>query len=208
MPQPLLKHTFSVLRRSALATTCAFGLVLSAHAQQAPTIIKLAPEDKERGLNGVQKNFYFTTGAAGTTEADYKSAGFFGQRLRPYLAGNQEALQNLNSYRRQKWLFMAERLTFVGAVGVYGQQVLAQEKKEEYFNNTQQVAIGVAAFSLLSNIFISRNTNSHFQRAVEAHNAGMPAARTGILYQLRPSTMGLAASRSGQPMLALRWNLR
>lgn len=207
MPQPLLKHTSSILRRSVLAATCTFGLVLSAHAQQASTIIQLAPEDKERGLNGVQKNFYFTTGA-GTTEAEYKSAGFFGQHLRPYLAGNQEALDNLNSYRRQKWLFIAERLTFVGAVGVYGQQVLALDEKQQYFNTTQQAAIGVAAFSLLSNIFISRNTNSHFQRAVEAHNAGMPAARTGALYQLRPSAVGLAASRTGQPMLALRWNLR
>lgn len=207
MPHLLLNHTPSVLRRSVLAAACALGLSVSAQAQQIPAVIKLAPEDKERGLNGVQKNFYFTTGA-GTTEDEYQSAGFFGQRLRPYLAGNQEALDNLNSYRRQKWLFVAERLTFVGAVGVYGQQVLAQEKKEEYFNTTQQAAIGVAAFSLLSNIFISRNTNSHFQRAVEAHNAGMPAARTGVLYQLRPSSVGLAASRTGQPMLALRWNLR
>lgn len=207
MPHLLLNHTSSVLRRSVLAAACVFGLSVSARAQQAPTSIRLAPEDKERGLNGVQKNFYFTTGT-GTTEAEYKNAGFFGQRLRPYLAGNQEALDNLNNYRRQKWLFIAERLTFVGAVGVYGQQVLAQEKKEEYFNTTQQAAIGVAALSLLSNIFISRNTNSHFQRAVEAHNAGMPAARTGALYQLRPSAVGVAASRTGQPMLALRWNLR
>ena len=116
---------------------------------------------KSGGLNGVQKNFYFTTGA-GTTESEYKSAGFFGQRLRPYLAGNQEALDNLNRYRRQKWLFVAERLTFVGAVGVYGQQVFAQDTKEEYFNTTQQAAIGVAAFSLLSNIFISRTPTRTF----------------------------------------------
>ncbi|RSK46084.1 hypothetical protein [Hymenobacter perfusus] len=207
MPQLLLNHTSSILRRSVAVAGCVLGLSLSAQAQQATTVIRLAPEDKERGLNGVQKNFYFTTGA-GTTEGEYQSAGFFGQRLRPYLAGNQEALDNLNSYRRQKWLFVAERLTFIGAVGVYGQQVLALNEKEQYFNNTQQVAIGVAAVSLLSNIFISRNTNSHFQRAVEAHNAGMPAARTGALYQLRPSAVGVAASRTGQPMLALRWNLR
>ncbi|RSK51157.1 hypothetical protein [Hymenobacter rigui] len=207
MPQPHLNRISGVLRRSAFVVLCAVGFSVSAQAQQASTVIRLAPEDKDRGLNGVQKNFYFATGL-GDAGSDYQSAGFFGQRLRPYLAGNQEALDNLNRYRRQKWLFLAERLTFVGAVGVYGQQVLAKDEKQQYFNTQQQAAIGVAAFSLLSNIFISRNTNSHFQRAVEAHNAGVPAARTGVLYQLRPSAVGLAASRSGQPLLALSWNLR
>ncbi|RIY14241.1 hypothetical protein D0T11_00715 [Hymenobacter rubripertinctus] len=155
----------------------------------------------------MQKNFYFTT-ETGIATPDYRNAGFFGQHLRPYLAGNQEALGNLNRYRQQKWLFVAERLTFVGAVGLYSQQVLALDEKQQYFNNTQKAAVGLAAFSLLSNVFISRNTNSHFQRAVEANNAGLPAARTGVLYQLRPSTVGLAASATGQPLLALSWNLR
>ncbi|GAB3233792.1 hypothetical protein GCM10027346_22170 [Hymenobacter seoulensis] len=179
---------------------------MTSKAQLAPTVIRLSPEDKERGLNGVQKNFFFTTGYS-TTDADYRSAGFFGQRLRPYLAGNQEALDNLNRYRRQKWLFLAERLTFVSAVGLYSQQVLSLDEKQQYFNNTQQVAAGVALASLLSNIFISRNTNSHFQRAVESYNAGAPAARHGAL-QLRPTSVGLAASRTGKPMLALSWSLR
>lgn len=207
MPNNQLSRVSGGLRRFALLTACTLGVSLAAQAQQITTALRLAPEDVNRGLNGPQKNFFFTTGT-GTASDEYQSAGFFGQRLRPYLAGNPEALDNLNSYRRQKWLYLAERLTFVGAVGLYGQQVFAHPEKEEYFNNTQQVAVGLAAFSLLSNVFISRHTNSHFQRAIEAHNVGLPAARTSILYQLRPSTVGLAASRSGQPLLALSWNLR
>ncbi|OWP64887.1 hypothetical protein CDA63_00575 [Hymenobacter amundsenii] len=178
---------------------------LGAQAQQSAPI-QLSPEDQGRGLNGVQKNFFFAQGSA-KTDKDYQNAGFFGQQLRPYLAGNEEALDALNSYRRQKWLFVAERLTFVGAVGVYGQQVLAKSNDYQYFNGTQKVAIGVAAVSLLSNIFIVRNTNSHFQRAVEAHNAGMPAARVGLLQRLQPGTVGLATSATGRPLLALSWNL-
>lgn len=206
MTKPSSSAFARVLRRSVLVAACLTGLSLGAQAQQS-TIIRLAPEDQERGLNGVQKNFFFTT-ETGDSNPEYQNAGFFGQRLRPYLAGNQEALDNLNAYRRQKWLFVAERLTFVGAAGVYSQQVLALNDRQQYFNNTQKTAIGVAAFSLLSNVFISRNTNSHFQRAVEANNAGLPAARTGVLYQLRPSTVGLAASATGRPLLALSWNLR
>ena len=206
MTQPSSSSFVRVFRRSVLAVTCFTGLSLAAQAQQS-TIIRLAPEDQERGLNGVQKNFFFAT-ETGTNAPEYRNAGFFGQHLRPYLAGNQEALDNLNAYRRQKWLFVAERLTFVGAIGLYSQQVLALDEKQQYFNNTQKAAIGVAAFSLLSNVFISRNTNSHFQRAVEANNAGLPAARTGVLHQLRPSTVGLAASATGRPLLALSWNLR
>lgn len=207
MPQHQLNRISSTLRSSALVALCSLGLSVAAHAQQAAPVIRLSPEDQQRGLNGVQKNFYFTTSEAGNSE-DYKNAGFFGQRLRPYLTGNQEALENLNRYRRQKWLFVAERLTFVGAVGMYGQQVYAHTEKEEYFNNTQQIAVGIAAFSLLSNVLISRNTNSHFKRAVDAYNAGAPAARVGVLQQLRPSTVGLAASNTGKPLLALSWNLR
>lgn len=175
---------------------------------QAGSFIQLSPEDKERGLNGVQKNFYFTT-TASPTDADYVNAGYFGQRLRPYLAGNQEALDDLNRYRRQKWIFLAERFTFVGAIATYGAQVLTGDSdKLQYFSDPQKVTLGVAAISLLSNVFITRRTNQHFQRAVEAHNAGLPEARqTGFLQRLAPSGIGVAAP-TGQLQLALRWQLR
>jgi hypothetical protein len=199
--------TFSPLRRILLLLPLVLVTFFAQAQQSRNTIIRLSPEDQERGLNGVQKNFFFTTGL-GTTDAEYKSAGFFGQRLRPYLAGNQEALDGLNRYRRQKWLFLTERLTFVGAVGLYSQQVLAKTEVQQYHNDVQKVAVGIAAASLLSNIFITRHTNEHLQRAVEAHNAGLPAARMGMLQQLRPSALGLSASQTGQPLLALRWNLR
>lgn len=182
-----------------------FLLVFSAaRAQQALTILRISPEDQGRGLNGPQKNFYFAT--QGST--DYKNAGFFGQRLRPYLEGNEQALTHLNSYRQQKWLFLAERLTFVSAIGVYGQQVLAGEGKRRYFNNPQKAALGVAAASLLANVFINRNTNSHFQQAIEAHNASWPSARGEAFQRLAPTGVGLTAAATGHPLLSLRWSLR
>ncbi len=178
------------------------------YAQQGFTTIKLSPEDENRGLNGIQKNFYFTTKDS-PSDDDYQNAGYFGQRLRPYLAGNNEALENLNLYRRQKWLFLAERAVFMGSVATYGAQVLRGDGDQRYFDNRQKVVIGVAAASLLSNIFITRHTNQHFERAVNAYNAGQPAAhRTGSLIQrLTPSAIGVAAP-TGQPQLALRWQIR
>ncbi|SMB96145.1 hypothetical protein SAMN00120144_0548 [Hymenobacter roseosalivarius DSM 11622] len=191
------------LRSFALLLCCL--LTFSAtRAQRGPSILRLSLGDQGRGLNGVQKNFYFAP--QGTN--DYQNAGFFGQRLRPYLADNPQALDHLNSYRQQKWLFLAERLTFVSALGFYGQQVLAGEGEQRYFSNPQKVAIGVAAASLLANVFISRNTNTHFQRAVEANNAGWPAARGGVFQRLSPAAVGFTAAPTGQPLLALRWNLR
>ncbi|WP_019946205.1 hypothetical protein [Hymenobacter aerophilus] len=196
---------FRWLRRFAALFICLLSWAGTAQAQQAGRI-SLSLEDQKRGLNGVQKNFYFSL-SQNPTEADYQSAGFFGQRLRSYLAGEPEALAALNRYRRQKLLFLTERVVFVGAVGLYGQQVLSAPDRQQYFNSTQKVAIGVAAVSLLSNIFISRNTNTHFQRAVEAHNAGRTAGASGLLRQLQPSGVGLGASATGRPLLALRWQL-
>ncbi len=187
------------------------GLLFSSplYAQQSPPTIQLSPEDQNRGLNGVQKNFYFTTKES-PTDDDYQNAGYFGQRLRPYLVGNAEALDNLNNYRRQKWLFLAERAAFMSSVAIYGAQVLNGDGDQQYFNDVQKVTIGVAAVSLLSNIFITRHTNEHFERAVNAHNAGFPAARgTGsLLRRLAPSGVGLAAAPTGHPQLAFRWQLR
>ncbi|MCB2376224.1 hypothetical protein LGH70_01430 [Hymenobacter sp. BT635] len=199
----------SLLRRSALALC--FSLPATAvFAQQAPAstapVIRLSPEDQARGLNGAQRNFFFTTGES-TREEDYINAGFFGQRLRPYLAGNPEALANLNAYRAQKWLYLGERLTFVGAVAFYSQQVLSSDSEHQYFKDTQKAAIGVATLSLLSNIFITRHTNERFQRAVSTHNAGLSSAHN-MLQRLTPTGVGLAASATGQPLLALRWNVR
>ncbi|OUJ75163.1 hypothetical protein [Hymenobacter crusticola] len=165
-------------------------------------LITLSSEDKVRGLNGPQANFYFALDDSN----DYQNAGFFGQRLRPYLAGNTEALNYLNDYRRQKTLLIGERLVFVGAVAAYGQQVLAGDQ-QVYFNTKQQVIIGVAAASLLANVFISRNTNRYFQRAVEEYNSGLPTSYHNMLRRLAPTAVGLTAP-TGQPQLAIRWSLR
>ncbi|RTQ53249.1 hypothetical protein EJV47_00470 [Hymenobacter gummosus] len=163
--------------------------------------IRLAPEDQDRGLNGVQKNFWFRTDESG----EYKNAGFFGQRLRPYLT-DQEAISNLDAYRRQRWLHLSERLVFVGAAGVYAQQVLATDKPQ-YFSNVQKAAIGVAVVSLLSNTFITRHTNQHFMRAVEAQNATLPAARRMGLDRVKPDLLGVTAP-TGRPQLLVGWTLR
>ena len=172
-------------------------------AQHTPSFIQLLPEDAERGLNGPQHNFDFL--APGTSGNNYKSAGFFGQNLRPYMAGNPEALAHLNDYRRQKTLFLIDRLVAVGTFGLYGQQILGNGERQ-YFNTTQQAAIGLFAASVLATAFINRNTNSHLKRAVMAHNTSI--AHHSPWPRLRPTAMGLAASPTGQPLLALRWALR
>jgi hypothetical protein len=189
-------------RRAALLIGIS-ALAGSAMAQQAPGTIRLLPEDAQRGANGHQHNFYFLPPGVGGE--DYQNAGFFGQKLRPYLTGNEDALKNLNSYRRQKTLFLIDRLVAVGAIGVYGQQVLAHTENEQYFNNTQKVAAGVFVTSLLATVFINQRTNQHFQRAVSAYNAGKP--QTSVWPQLRPTTMGLGWT-AGQPTLALSWSVR
>ncbi|WP_046245995.1 hypothetical protein [Hymenobacter terrenus] len=172
-------------------------------AQQAPATIRLLPEDAQRGLNGPQHNFDFL--APGASGDNYQTAGFFGQKLRPYLAGNAEALAHLNNYRRQKTLFLIDRLVAVGSFGLYGQQILAKDDRQ-YFNNTQKVAIGVFATSLLATVFINRNTNTHLLRAVSAYNAG--PARGSVWPRLRPAGVGFGAAPAGQPLLAIRWALR
>ncbi|WP_345222319.1 hypothetical protein [Hymenobacter koreensis] len=162
----------------------------------------MAPEDAERGLNGVQKNFWFSTGSS----QEFQSAGFFGQRLRPYVSDDAQALESLNNYRRQKWLFLGERFVFLGAAGLYSQQVLAGDERQ-YFNTTQKIAIGLAVGSLLSNALITRNTNRHLQRAVDAHNATLPAARRMGLDRAMPNMLGVTAP-TGRPQLLVGWSLR
>jgi hypothetical protein len=187
------------------AAMLALSVCLSsaALAQQAPTIIRLSPDDAERGLNGPQHNFDFL--APGVTGDNYQTAGFFGQKLRPYLASNPEALAHLDDYRRQKTLFLIDRIVAVGAFGLYGQQILARDERQ-YFNNTQKVALSVFATSVLATVFISRNTNSHLRKAVNCCNTGL--AQGGMGFRLRPAAIGFGAAPTGQPLLALRWALR
>ncbi|MBG8553475.1 hypothetical protein [Hymenobacter guriensis] len=178
-------------------------LVVSASGLRAQsTTIQLSPEDQERSYNGSQKNFFFQPEG----EKDYLNAGFFGQHLRPYVAGNAQALEHLNDYRRQKWMHLGERAVFLGALGFYSQQVLARDERQ-YFNSAQKGALGVAAVSLLANVLINRNTNWHFRRAVEAQNAAMPAARAGAWQRMQPTNVGVATF-SGKPQLLLTWSLR
>ena len=189
--------------RGYTATALVFSLIAPAVAQQAPATIRLLPEDAQRGLNGPQHNFDFLP--PGVVGNNYQTAGFFGQKLRPYLGDNAEALAQLNRYRSQKTKYLIDRLVAVGSFGVYGQQILARDERE-YFNDVQKVALGVFATSLIATVFINRNTNSYLQRAVSTFNYGKPQ---GALWpRLRPSGVGIGAAPTGQPVLALRWAVR
>jgi hypothetical protein len=88
---------------------------------------------------------------------------------------------------------------------VYGQQIFAGDERH-YFNNTQKVALGVFATSVLATAFINRNTNTYLLRAVKSYNAGIAQHRAGP--RLRPTGMGVGMAPAGQPVLALRWALR
>lgn len=187
----------------AAVMALAIGSFAPALAQQAPATVRILPEDATRGLNGPQHNFDFL--APGATGENYQTAGFFGQKLRPYLTASPEALAYLNRYRRQKTIFLVDRLVAIGAFGLYGQQILAKDDRQ-YFNSTQQVAIGVFASSILATVFINRNTNSYLLRAVSAYNSELAYGR--IWPHLRPSAVGLGVAPAGQPLLALRWALR
>ena len=183
-----------------------FSLLSPALAQQAPSTIRLLPEDATRGLNGPQHNFDFLPpGVSGDNGNNYKTAGFFGQKLRPYLAGHPEALAHLDDYRRQKTIFLIDRIVAVSSFGLYGQQILANGDRQ-YFNDIQKVAIGVFATSVLATIFINRNTNAHLQRAVNSYNEGL--SHGGFWPRIQPTAIGFEAAPTGQPLLALRWALR
>lgn len=192
-------------RAAAFLLPFVFGAAAPALAQQNPVNpgggIRLSPEDQDRGLNGVQKNFWFTTGSG----EQYQNAGFFGQRLRPYLT-DEQAVASLDRYRRQRWLHLAERAVFVGSAGVYAQQVFSTDKPQ-YFSNVQKAAIGVAVVSLISNTLITRHTNQHLMRAVEAQNATSPAARRMGLDRAMPDMLGVTAP-TGRPQLLVGWTLR
>jgi hypothetical protein len=187
----------------AAATALFFSSLLPAFSQKAPATIRLLPEDMERGLHGPQHNFDFLP--PGVEGNNYQTAGFFGQKMRPYLASNSQALAHLNQYRRQKTLFLIDRIVAVGAFGLYGQQILARDERQ-YFNPTQRVAIGVFTASLLATVFINANTNTYMKQAVESYNAGI--AHHTVWPRLQPSAVGFAAAPTGQPLLALRWDLR
>ncbi|ALW84662.1 hypothetical protein AUC43_05945 [Hymenobacter sedentarius] len=189
--------------RGVATVALSISLLGTAQAQKAPATIRLPPQDAERGLNGPQHNFDFLP--PGETGNHYQSAGFFGQKLRPYLAGNPEALAHLDDYRRQKTIFLIDRLVAIGAFGLYGQQIFAHGEAV-YFNDTQKAAIGVFATSVLATVLINRNTNTHLLRAVTAYNAGVAHIRGW--QRLQPTTVGLGTAPTGHPLLALRWALR
>ncbi len=189
-----------------MAAAAVLVLAGPAKAQTAPATIRLLPEDAARGRVSYQHNFYFLPPGVGGE--DYQNAGYFGQKLRPYLGTNAEALQNLNNYRRQKTLFLIDRLVAVGALGVYASQVFAKDGEQQYFNTTQQVTGGLFVASLLATLVINRHTNEHLQRAVAAYNAGLPGTHGAWWRQLRPSTAGLRPAATGRPLLALSWALR
>ena len=193
--------------RVALGAALFLGSLLVARAQEAPSsTIRLLPEDAQRGLNGHQQNFYFLP--PGVTGENYVNAGFYGQKMRPLLAGNQEALAQLDLYKCQKARFLVDRIVAVASFGVYGQQILAHGERRYFDGATQQAAAGVFVASILATLFINRNTNSYFQRAVGAYNGTSQSGHGTVWPHLRPDGLEVGQARTGQSTLGLRWALR
>ncbi|RZL13381.1 MAG: hypothetical protein EOO62_08285 [Hymenobacter sp.] len=193
------------LATPCLAALAAFGSSHPATAQATgPPTIRLQPEDLERGQYGPQLNFYFLP--PGQTGENYVNAGFFGQRLRSYLGSNQQALTELDKYKRQKSLFLADRVLLLGSVVAYGVQV-PKDGGAQYTSPGQIAAGSTFVVSLLATLFINRHTNEYFKQAVDNYNTDLPATRRGSLRQLRPASFGLAATPQGRPVLALGWRL-
>jgi hypothetical protein len=182
------------------------GSVSVSLAQNKPSTIRLSPEDLERGRHGSQSRFFFLPPGK-TGEDDYLSAGFFGQKLRPYINSSPTAVAELDNYRRQKTLYLVDKGVLVGSVILYASQVF-KENEAQYFNSTQRVAAGAAVVSLVATLFINRRTNEYMKQAVDNYNADVPGAKRGALWQrLRPAGLGVAATSQGAPVLALRWQL-
>lgn len=196
------------MRAGLVLAVTSFSLApaLAQQATEAPATIRLLPEDAQRGLNGHQQNFYFLP--PGATGENYVNAGFFGQKLRPLLAGNEEALGQLDLYKSQKTQFLIDRIVAVGAFGLYGQQIFAHGDRRYFDGATQQIAAGVFVASLVATLFINRNTNSYFQRAVGAYNGTNHSGHGAVWPRLRPAGVELGQARSGQPTLGLRWAVR
>ena len=194
-------------RRWLAALSLTVGLVPArpALAQQgAPTTIRLSPEDEARGQYGPQRNFYFLPPGK-TGEDNYRSAGFFGAKLRPYLAGHAQALQQLDKYRTQKTLYLADRALLIGSAVLYGSQVFGHGDAQ-FASSTQLVAGGLFVTSLVATLFINRHTNEYLQQAVDDYNTDPPGRHGTVWPRLRPAGVGVAAP-GGHPVLALRWQL-
>jgi hypothetical protein len=182
------------------------AILAAAQAQTKPATIRLSPEDQERGQYGAQRNFFFLPPGQ-TGEDNYQSAGFFGQKLRPYLKTSPTALAELDKYSRQKTLYLIDRGVLLGSVIFYGSQVF-KDGEAQYLRGSQQVAIGAAAASLIATLFINRRTNEYLKQAVDNYDTNAPGARQGALWQrLRPAGVGFGATAQGAPTLGLRWQL-
>ncbi len=201
-----------------LLTLLALTLTRAAQAQQGPgqdlrpaTLqatpgwIDLPPEEWERGKNGPQSNFEFLLG----TDPTPRNVGFFGQRLRRVMAARgpvpASAERALNRYRRQRALFLSERLLFATTLIAGGGAYIATDYK---FDTPEYILGGVAAISLLSNVLVTRHTNRHLQDAVKAYQGElMPQRPTGLLPRLRPAFGGVAPMRGGGVGAVVGWRL-
>lgn len=171
-----------------------------------PRWIDLAGEEWARGRNGRQSNFDYFVGL----DREPRNAGFFGQRLRREMTAlgglTPETEAALDRYRRQKKLFLTERIVFVSTVIIAGADIVRTDYS--YFENSELVIGAVAALSLLSNVWISRNTNSHLQRAVKEYQGAMfPQGPGGRTIDWRPSFGGLTPQRGGGVGLVVGWKL-
>ncbi|MBC7448687.1 MAG: hypothetical protein H7330_11575 [Hymenobacteraceae bacterium] len=170
-----------------------------------PRWIDLADSEWARGKNGRQSNFDYFVGL----DRGPRNAGFFGQRLRREMTAlgglTPEVELALNRYRRQKKLFLTERFLFATTLIAAGGAYISTDYK---FDTPEYILGGVALASLLSNVLVTRNTNTHLQRAVKEYQGGLiPQKSSGRTIDWRPAFGGLAPPRGGGMGVVVGWRL-
>lgn len=200
--RPLLLLILLGVARPAAAQMTEFTQVPAA---VQPRWIDLPAEEWARGKNGHQTNFDYTLGADPTP----RNAGFFGQRLRREMTAlgalTPEAEAALNRYRRQRTLFLSERILFGVTLIAAGAAFIATDYK---WDTPEYILGGIAAFSLLSNVLVTRNTNTHLKRAVMEYQGALIGQKpTGWRPHLRPDFGAVAPRRGGGMGVAVGWEL-
>lgn len=128
-----------------------------------------------------------------------RSVGFNGSNLRPYLAGNLEALKELDTFKRKRsWMvggigIMAAGgiIVAVNGVSTGTGQYTTDFRTGERVEKEEITAIGVFGLGVMIGGLIVTGVNGngatkHVVRAVEIYNKGLSNYETTVSLKLRP----------------------
>jgi len=146
------------------------------------------------------------------SEENYQDIGFFGSKLKPYYAGNEQALKSFKKYRLNAYATHSTSLIGAASLVYFVGSFTPSTPDQVGFRSDRWISLGITALSTGVYFLTIKKKQYHLYQSVKHHNQSIQKPSSNVLESVLPSKFGFNAlpaidSDRWIPTFKIAWSL-